>query len=212
MLDYILELIYPSKCGFCNSICRDSLCKKCEIKLKEYEINLLQNNKKYYSQGMHIFRYDGEIRRKIIDYKFNNKPYLYKTFAKIILKNKKVCGFFKNYDIIIPVPIHKKRKLKRGYNQTELIAREIAKNTNLKLEKKVLIKQKNNVSQSSLSKTKRQQNVKDAFTIKNVEKIVNKNVLIFDDIFTTGSTVIECSKLLKKIGVRKIGVLTIAKD
>lgn len=212
MLDYILELIYPSKCGFCDKICSESLCKKCEIKLKEYEINLLRNNKEYYSQSIHIFRYDGEIRKKLIDYKFNNKPYLYKTFAKIILKNKKVCGFLKNYDIIIPVPIHKKRKLKRGYNQTELIAKEIAKYTNLKLEKNVLVKQKNTVMQSALTKAKRQQNIKNAFMVKNVEKVLNKKVLIFDDIYTTGSTVKECSKILYTSGVKNIGVLTIAKD
>ena len=212
MLDYILELIYPTKCGFCNKICSENLCKKCEIKLREYEINLLRSNKKYYSKSMHIFKYDGEIRKKIIDYKFNNKPYLYKTFAKIILKNEKVCGFLKNYDIIIPVPIHKKRKLKRGYNQTELIAKVIAKNTNLKLEKNVLVKQKNTITQSALSKTKRQLNIKNAFMVKNAEKVLNKKVLIFDDIYTTGSTVKECSKVLNKSGVKDIGILTVAKD
>lgn len=212
MIDYFLELIYPTTCGICGRICKEGICKKCEIKLKDYEINLKRSSKKYYSESMHIFRYDGEIRKKIIDYKFNNKPYLYKTFAKIILKNEKVCGFLKNYDIIIPVPIHKKRKLSRGYNQTELIAKEISKHTHLKLEKNILAKQKNIVTQSSLNKTKRQKNVKNAFEIKNLEGIINKNVLIFDDIYTTGSTVLECSKVLRKCFSGKIGVLTVAKD
>ena len=212
MLEYILELIYPTTCGFCGKICKDAICKKCELKLKEYEINLIRKNKKYYQESIHLYRYDGIIRKKIIDYKFNNKSYLYKTFAKIILKNKKVCGFLKNYDIIIPVPIHKKRKLIRGYNQTELIAKEIVKNTHLKLEKNVLLKQKNITTQSVLTKVKREQNVKNAFIVKNKEKIQNKKILIFDDIYTTGSTVLECAKILKKAGIKEIGVLTIAKD
>ncbi len=212
MLEYILELIYPTKCGFCDKICKDGICKKCEIDLKKYEINLLLRNKDYNFKSMHIFRYEEEIRKKIIDYKFNNKAYLYKTFAKIILKNKKVCGFLKSYDIIIPVPIHKKRKLERGYNQTELIAREIAKNSHLKLEKSVLYKAKNVISQSVLTKDKRKQNVKNAFGTKNIEKITNKNVLIFDDIYTTGSTALECVKMLNKYNAQKIGVFTIAKD
>ena len=212
MLDYILELIYPTKCGFCNKICKDAICRKCEIKLKKYEINLVKMSKKYYSKSIHIYKYDGDIRKIIIDYKFNNKPYLYKTFAKIVLKNKKICGFLKNYDIIIPVPIHKNRRLKRGYNQTELIAKEIAKNTDLKLETNVLVKQKNIVTQSSLNKTSRRQNVKNAFTIKNENKVSNKKILLFDDIYTTGSTVLECARVLNKCNVKEIGVLTIAKD
>ena len=212
LLDYILELIYPTKCGFCNQICKDAICKKCEIKLKKYEINLIKNNKEYYSKSMHIYRYQGDIRRIMIDYKFNNKPYLYKTFAKIVLKNKKICGFLKNYDIIIPVPIHKIRKLKRGYNQTELIAKEISKNADLKLERSVLVKQKNIATQSSLNRKNRKQNVNNAFAIRNEDKISNKKVLLFDDIYTTGSTVLECAKVLRKSNVKEIGVFTIAKD
>lgn len=210
MFDYILELIYPTKCGICDKICKDGICQKCRLELKKLEINLILQNNSYNS--MHAFKYDGEIRRKLIDYKFNNKPYLYKMFTKILLKNEKVCGFLKKYDIIIPVPIHKKRKLKRGYNQTYLIAKEIAKNTHLKLEKDVLIKKKNVVEQSSLKKSKRINNIKNAFIVKNKDKITNKKVLILDDIYTTGSTIKECAKIIKKCGTNKIGILTIAKD
>ncbi len=212
MLENILELLYPTTCGFCGNVCKEAVCKKCELKLKKYELNLIRKNKKYYQESMHLYRYDGEIREKIIDYKFNNKAYLYKTFANLILKNKKVCGFFKNYDIIIPVPIHKKRKQLRGYNQTELIAKEIAKKTHLTLVRNVLIKQKNTQTQSLLTRAQREQNIKNAFVLNNEEKIYNKKVLIFDDIYTTGSTVLECTKILKKAGTKKVGVLTIAKD
>ena len=63
-----------------------------------------------------------------------------------------------------------------------------------------------------MNKEKRKQNVKNAFLVKNEEKILNKKVLIFDDIFTTGSTAFECSKVLSKSGIKEIGILTIAKD
>lgn len=213
MLESILELIFPTTCGFCDKICKDALCKKCELKLKKYQINLLKKHKKMsFNESMHIFRYEDLIREKIISYKFNNKAYLYKTFSKIILKNQKICGFLKKYDIIIPVPIHKKRKLERGYNQTELIAKEIANQTHLKLEKNILIKQKNIIPQSSLNKSDREQNIKNAFIVKNIEKIIDKKVLLFDDIYTTGSTANECAKVLKKQGAKQVGVLTIAKD
>jgi len=215
MFNSILELIYPNVCGVCGIISKDNLCPKCEIKIKKYEISKIKkhNNKHInFDESMHIFAYEGIIRKMLVEYKFQEKSYLYKTFYKIILKNKKIYGNLKKYDIIIPVPIHKKRKLIRGYNQTELIAREIAKNTKLKLENKILYKQKNIVSQSELNRNNRKQNVKDAFIIKNSETIKNKNVLIFDDIYTTGSTLQECSRILKNAGVKHVGILTIAKD
>lgn len=213
MLNNILELIYPNVCGICGEICKDSLCKKCENAIEKYKIDLISKNKKmYFCESMHIFKYDDIIRQKIIEYKFQDEAYLYKTFAKIILKNKKVCGFLEKYDIMIPVPIHKKRRLKRGYNQAELIAKEICKNLNLELKNNVLIKQKNIVAQSELNKNERMQNIKNAFGIKNANEIKNKNIILFDDIYTTGSTVNECSRILKKVGVNQIGILTIAKD
>ena len=213
MLDFILELIFPTTCGICSNICKEAICNKCKLKLKKYEINLILKNKKmYFNKSMHIFKYDGIIRQKIIEYKFQGKSYLYKTFAEIILKNQKVCGFFKKYDIIIPVPIHKKRKIYRGDNQTELIAKLLAKQLNLKLETNILFKQKNIISQTELNKNSRKENIKNAFIVKNTHKIKNKKILIFDDIYTTGSTVNECSKILKTAGAKQIGVLTIAKD
>lgn len=143
MLNNILELIYPNVCGICGKICKESLCKRCAIEIEKYEINLVNKNKKmYFNESMHIFKYNEMIRQRLIEYKFQDKSYMYKTFAKIILKNKKVCGFLEKYDIIIPVPIHKKRRLKRGYNQTELIAKEICKNISLELKTDVLIKKK----------------------------------------------------------------------
>ena len=215
IINDILNLVYPPVCGFCGNIYENYICKKCIVKIKQYEIENKKNynNKKmYFDEFYSIFKYEGIIRDTLIKYKFQNKAYLYKTFSKIILNNKKICGILKKYDIIIPVPIHKKRKHQRGYNQTELIAREIANNTNLQLENKVLFKQKNVISQSELSKIDRKENIKNAFMIQNIEKIKNKKVIIFDDIYTTGSTVNECSKILKLVGVKNIGILTIAKD
>lgn len=67
----------------------------------------------------------------MLQYKFNDKSYLYKTFAKMLLKNKKLCNFLESYDIILAVPLHRKRFKQRGYNQSQLIAQELAKEYNL---------------------------------------------------------------------------------
>lgn len=120
----------------------------------------------------------------------------------------------KSYDIIIPVPIHKKRRKERGYNQTELIAKEISKNILSLKYLDILIKEKNTVAQSTLDKKERLNNLKNVYRIKNmnVNKLENKKVLIFDDVYTTGTTANECARVIKVLNPGTIGILTIAKD
>mgnify|MGYP001852854135 FL=1 len=212
----LLDLIYPPVCGICDKINKKNLCKKCELKIKKYEINKIEDCRKdklkYFDYHIKIFRYENIIRDKIIDYKFNEKAYLYKTFEKMILKTKKTYSFLKKYDIILYVPMFKKHKLIRGYNQSELIARKISDTLGITLEKNNLAKVINTKKQSTLTKSEREKNVKNAFKLKNPEKIKDKKVILFDDIYTTGSTVNECSKILKKAGATEIAILTIAVD
>lgn len=210
-----MNLIYPPKCGICGKICKESLCKKCEKKLESntiWEIKENQNPYMFFEELISIFKYEGIIRDKIIDYKFNEKSYLYKTFTIFLLKNKKVFEKIQSYDTIIPVPISEKRKKTRGYNQSLLISREISKKTGIKLQEKNLIKIKNTIEQSKLDKEEREKNVQNVYQIKNEEILKNKKILLLDDIYTTGNTVNSCCKILKKAKPKKIGVIVIAKD
>ena len=104
---------------------------------------------------MYIFKYTELVRNLILQYKFNDKAYLYRTFCEFMVKNKKVFDFIKSYDIIIPVPIHKKRMKERGYNQSELISRELASTLDLEIYTNVLVKVKNNKPQSTLTQKER---------------------------------------------------------
>ena len=133
-------------------------------------------------------------------------------WQKFLNKYQKKYVQFEIYDIIIPVPISKKRNKERGYNQSLLIAREIAKNENVKLRNNVILKVKNNNTQSKLNKEERAENVKNVYKITNNKEIIDKNILLIDDIFTTGATLNECSKMLKQASAKKVDVLTIAKD
>ncbi len=201
-IKFIINIIYPNVCGFCDKICRDDICIKCMSKLnREKECKKHIYLTKNFSTHMHIFRYDDCIRDSIIKYKFASKPYKCKAFVNFIIKDKKICGFLKKYDIIIPVPISKQHKLKRGYNQSELIMKELKKHIeNIEVCTDVLYKIKNTPAQSSLNKEQRKNNLINAYKVKNNEKILNKKILLFDDIFTTGSTVDECSRVLKNSG------------
>ncbi len=211
----ILDIIYPQVCGICGKLDKNSLCKKCEIKLRSeavYGIEDYENTTSYFEKHLYIFLYEGEARNLILNYKFKDKTYIYKTFVNFLRKNEKMCVQIKKYDIIMPVAISRKRERQRGYNQSAIFAKDLAKELKIKYIENVLFKIKDNKPQSTLSKEERMQNVQNIYEIKQKEKIKNKKILLIDDIFTTGSTVNECSKKLKEAGVKEVGILTIAKD
>lgn len=216
-LEKALEYIFLPVCGICGKLGEGYLCKECEKSIKEYYIEqkvFVKDIRSKYKmcKTMHLLKYEGLVRKLLIDYKFNDKSYLYKTFCEIIKNDKKTLDFIKSYDIIIPVPIHKKRMKTRGYNQSELIARELAKICGNKMYTDVLIKIKNNKAQSTLNKEERENNAKNVYKLCKLEKINNKKVLILDDIYTTGATVKECALELSKATVKEIGIFTVAKD
>lgn len=214
LINHAINLIYPNVCGICDKISKEDLCKKCEIKLNNIvKFKIDKYTDKNFEKHLYLFKYEGIIKERLIKFKFNEKPYIYKTFVKFLIKNKKICRFLKSYDIIIPVPIHYNRKITRGYNQSALIAREIAKNiSGITYEDKILLKRINNKPQSTKNKEDRKNNVIGVYYTKNEYKILNKKILLLDDIYTTGSTVNECSKVLKLAGAKNIDVITIAKD
>lgn len=208
-----LDFFFPPICGMCGEINENYICNNCYENIKKIKKCVINEyNNRNFSKHLYIFRYEGIIRNKIIEYKFEDKGYLYKMFAKIILSDKKTCNFIKKYDVIIPVPISKKRKKKRGYNQSELVANELAQKLNQDIWTDIIIKKKDNKPQSELNKLERIKNVEDIYEINKPIEVKNKKVLLLDDIYTTGSTVNEIARKLKQNQTQEIGVITLAKD
>lgn len=208
-----LDYFFPPICGMCGEINENYICNNCYENIKKIKKCVINEyNNRNFSKHLYIFRYEGIIRNKIIEYKFEDKGYLDKMFAKIILSDKKTCNFIKKYDVIIPVPISKKRKKKRGYNQSELVANELAQKLNQDIWTDIIIKKKDNKPQSELNKLERIKNVEDIYEINKPIEVKNKKVLLLDDIYTTGSTVNEIARKLKQNQTQEIGVITLAKD
>ena len=208
-------MLFPPVCGICGKLDKNSLCNKCKIRLQKNALCKIENYKdtsSYFDEHIYLFQYTGEIRDTILKYKFNEKSYIYRTFLEFIKNNEEMCSQIKKYDIIIPVPVSKKRFKQRGYNQSALIAKNLAKTLNIDYKENVLIKIKDNKPQSEMGQDKRKSNVKDVYKIKNQEKIYQKRFLILDDIFTTGNTVNECAKVLIENSANNVGIFTIAKD
>lgn len=218
ILGKILDLIYPQTCSICGKIDTKSLCNKCKVKLKKefnFETDVYEEDiSKNFIEHHYFFKYENLIRSQILALKFQEKPYVYKTIGYFLKNMQKSFEKLEKYDIIVVIAISKQRSKERGYNQSELIAREISKIIQAPIVSRVLYKTKNTVPQSTLNKKQREENAKGVYKVKNIKKIQNKKVLIIDDIYTTGNTVNECARVLVQKGIKRnnIGVLTIAKD
>lgn len=191
----MLEWLFPtySSCIFCGKEDISSLeCGICESCLKVAP---------FASEENATFYYDGKMETLIKNLKYHNKRYLAKIFAD--LSRDKISKI--DYDLVCFVPSYNKKK--RGYNQAELLARAVD-NENTE---EVLIKIRDTVSQTTLSGKEREDNVKGAFAIKEPNVIVGKRLLLIDDVYTTGSTVRECRKVLLEAGAESVEIYTICK-
>ncbi len=219
MLEKILEFVYPSRCIICDKVLEFNSFEK-----KEFTCNNCKKKLEYKREGnafrqvfnmnfdylLSIFSYKDIVRKLLLDFKFNEKKYL-----KYFFSNELVCALEKNQikqiDYIIFVPISVRRYFERGYNQSKIVAIEISKYLQIPIVKNVLRKVKHNKRQSELSIVERVNNTKNVYKVYNKEIIKGKGVLLIDDIYTTGNTVNECSRVLKEAGVKTIFVATIAK-
>ena len=156
-----------------------------------------------------LFIYKNNGKEIIAKIKKSDDQYLYNSLTKIgfdVYKN-----FFQNIELIIPIPTYWLIKFFRGFNQSALLAEELSRLTKIQLNKNLLIKKKYNNKQSMQIYKNRFLNVKDSFLIKNHGIIKNKNILLIDDVITTGATSNECAKLLKINGAKLVKLFTISR-
>ena len=112
--------------------------------------------------------------------------------------------------MILPVPLHKNKQKKRGYNQSDYFAKGISDSTGIKWSPEIIARTRNNPSQTNKSRIERIQNVEDIFQIKRIESILSKKILVVDDVITTGATLFACSEILERSGAQVLGVASIA--
>ncbi|MBK5253620.1 MAG: ComF family protein [Peptostreptococcaceae bacterium] len=229
----LTELIFPHSiyCICCGNIidesrpyalCNDCMehfrwanertCSKCGKLLSENNTKELcyncQENKHYFDRGFTCAQYGVYEKKVIFNLKYKKKTYLSKIIAEIMYDRMLIEEI--KYDIVIPVPIHSKRLKKRGFNQAELIARYFTRLEKTTLNSKYLIRTKQTDVSKKLNSEERKLNLINAFNINKYDKsdIKGKNVLVIDDIYTTGATADAISKILKNAGVNKIYFLS----
>jgi len=156
-------------------------------------------------------RYRGKLKDAILLYKYRQFQVLGGDFARLIFRTLgKEENIWWKADIMTPVPLHPKRKKKRGFNQAQVIAEELARLKGIEFEERVLVKVKNVLPQTFLEIENRKKNVSGAFCVVDKDKIKGKIVILVDDVYTTGSTVKECSTVLREAGAKEVRALTLA--
>jgi ComF family protein len=118
---------------------------------------------------------------------------------------------FTDYSLMMPVPLHIKRLRERGFNQSLILARAIGEKQQVPVTFSALKRHKFTLTQAGSNKKERKQNIKGAFEISNKKEIAGKNIILVDDVYTTGATANECAKTLIKAGAQKVSVLTLAR-
>jgi len=230
MKDLILDILYPKFCINCKKegfyLCDDCLslieildreyCPFCfPAKLSTGTCSKCKST--HYLDGLYFAcSYENKTIKRLI-HEFKYEPYVrdYSELLTFLLIShlanlRKTFSDFNGF-IVIPVPIFIKKKKVRGYNQAEEIAKQFAKYLKLQLLPDILIKTKNTISQTELTKEERKENIKNAFLVKDRELIENKSILLIDDVFTSGSTMDECSRILKENGAKEVFGMAVAR-
>ncbi len=213
MLEFVLNFLFPPVCSICGKLNKNWLCSNCEKRVQRLEKScVIEIKNKNYEKLLYIFQYESLVRKLILRYKFSNQAYLNHFFANMIIKNEENCKLLQEYDLLIPVPMHHRKMQKRGYNQTELVANELSKILKIPTKSDILIKVVNTVTQSKLGGKARQSNIQHAFFVPKDREVEGKKIILLDDIYTTGATSQECSRVLKEAGAKEILILVLAKD
>lgn len=230
--NFLAQIMMQSHCVICNKIidngyfCPEDFSNlsfitdpKCEICCQPFDFKTQEiflcakcsKKKPLYDKAISIMRYDDVSKKIILGLKYFDQTYLSKIIAKMMLNGAKDVALMS--DLIVSVPLHKSKLGKRKFNQSILIAKNIAKIAKIPICYDILIRTKATKSQFVLKKDQRYKNLKDAliFNDKYLAKIKGLNILLIDDVITTGATIHQCCRVLRKAGVNKIYVLTLAK-
>lgn len=220
----IAGLLFPRRCPVCQEaveergericmICRTKLpyikghfCAKCgkPLLLKEQEYCQDCTRKPHrFERGRAPFVYDAVMRESIAGYKYGGRREYAAFYAEEILRRCAKDLIQWRAEALIPIPLHPSRRRRRGFNQAELLARELSKRSGIPADAGVLIRRKKTRAQKELNDQERLTNLKDAFSVRK-GSVPYQNIILIDDIYTTGSTMDAASRVLKENGAKNV--------
>lgn len=222
ILTEFFDLFLPRICPACKNKLESKeeyICSTCLNKILPADNTRIkfEFQKKFSSKGiisgltsLYVFEKDKELQRIIHSMKYENNFMIGEALG-ILLGDKLIKDIHElNFDLIIPVPLHRLKKSERGYNQSYYISKGVNRKLKLELDKRSVRRIKYTYTQTSMKIQKREKNISGAFKVVNAENIAGKNILLIDDVITTGATVSECGRELRDIGAGKIYAASLA--
>jgi ComF family protein len=216
-------LFFPQSCAVCGRTLRQQeeiLCTTCSYKLPRTGFHLSAENpvKDIFSGRLPLaagtaflfFSKGGEAQQLIHQLKYKGRRdignYLGRLFGAQLMES----DFFREVDVLVPVPLHPRKEFLRGYNQSRLVAEGMASQMSAVVMPDVLYRTKHSDSQTKKSRYERWENVKDIFALKNGSRLENKHVLLVDDVITTGATLEACGNVLLQVPGIRLSVASLA--
>lgn len=219
----IASLVYPRVCNGCgNALYKHerTVCNLCYVNLPRSNYHTLPGNpvqKIFYGRcevsgagSFLLFQKKGSVQKLLHALKYRSKPEVGHLLGKWYGQDLKKTNAYAACEIIIPVPLHNKRLRKRGYNQSELIAKGLSEELNIPVLTGVLVKKQFTETQTFKSREERWQNTLHSFEVTNPSSIAGKKILLVDDVITTGATTEACIYQLNKAACSEISVASIA--
>jgi len=218
-----VSLFFPRYCQACFGPLvkgEEIICTRCIAGLPKTNYHLQQSNPVEAKLAGRLpvrhawaflkFRKGGIVQHLLHQLKYNNHPEVGLALGKIFGYELSEAGLSAGFDIIVPVPLHELRKRKRGYNQSAKFAQGLSYSLKTPWDESISIRKTKATTQTKKSKMERWENVKDVFTISENRSLVNKRILLVDDIITTGSTLEACGQHLIMAGCQELSVACIA--
>ena len=206
----LMQLLFPAKCVLCGKLLKkeeQDLCRDCRHDSPEYPAG--KDNIQFLDSFTAVWYYEGNVRRSLLRYKFYNSRSFAESYGRI-LAMKLMNLFPDGFDCLTWVPISAPRKLTRGYDQVELLAKAVGKELGMQ-PVPLLKKVRHNRPQSGITgAAKRRANVLGAYRETDREAIAGKRILLLDDILTTGATAGECARVLLTSGAREVHCAAVA--
>lgn len=216
MWNLIFGLLYPPKCIFCRRLLpHGSIYEACGSCLEEIIIDsdpcCRPNSDTPYIDGiLCVCSYSGKIRKAITGYKYYSKPSFYRLFARLMSDSLSKAFDGRFPDIVLSVPLYARRLRSRGYNQSLLLSRFIGHKLGIPEKSEILKRVRDTGYQSHLPRNERIRNVSGAFSVNRTADVKGRDILLIDDIFTTGSTLNQCAKVLKDAGAGRVYAAALA--
>ena len=157
-----------------------------------------------------LYEAEGTIRQAILLFKYGGRPSLGRHLGRRMVEAAERLLDPRDYDRLIPVPLHPRRERERGFNQAAILAKELGTGWGVPTAHRVLRRFRPTEAQSG-GRRKREENVKGAFRVVRADRVEGRRLLIIDDVFTTGATVNECAKALLAAGAADVAVYTLAR-